>query len=597
MLKDKPFERGIRLDYLNRESNYDKEPEICISDYGDLAWEGYGDILKEIKSKINKNKFVITIDTYPGVKDEEVLKNFIDGVKPDYIIKSEDIFYDGDKLTELMKRNLTDDRVFGIMYYGTIMDFIDEEKLAEAIDKINTTKDGVVLIYGVAASLINEGDILIYADLARWEIQKRFRRGELGNYKIENYDEDTLKKYKRGFFIEWRVADRHKEKLFDKIDFLLDTNVYDNPKMITGKAFRDGLIKATKRPFRVVPYFDPGVWGGQWMKNVCGLDKDEENYAWCFDGVPEENSLYLKYDNVRVEVPSLDVILYRPKELLGEKVYARFGAEFPIRFDFLDTMEGGNLSLQVHPSTDYIQKTFGMHYTQDESYYILDAKDDACVYLGLKEGIKKEDFISDLERAQKGEIKFDAEKYVNKFPAKKHDHFLIPAGTIHCSGSNCMVLEISATPYIFTFKLWDWGRVGLDGLPRPIHINHGKNVIRWDRTTKWVKENLIDRTETIVNNEDLKEEKTGLHELEFIETRRITSDKVVLHDTNGIVNVLNLVDGDEAVVESPENAFEPFIVHYAETFIVPADVGKYTIKPYGKSKGKKITMIKAYVRF
>lgn len=50
-----------------------------------------------------------------------------------------------------------------------------------------------------------------------------------------------------------------------------------------------------------------------------------------------------------------------------------------------------------------------------------------------------------------------------------------------------MVLEISATPYIFTFKLWDWQRLGLDGLPRPINIEHGKHVIQWDRTTKWVK--------------------------------------------------------------------------------------------------------------
>ncbi|WP_242851463.1 class I mannose-6-phosphate isomerase [Clostridium sp. DMHC 10] len=210
------------------------------------------------------------------------------------------------------------------------------------------------------------------------------------------------------------------------------------------------------------------------MKDVCNLDKNEENFAWCFDGVPEENSLFLRYGDIRIEVPSINIVLYKPKELLGDKVYSRFGAEFPIRFDFLDTIEGQNLSLQVHPTTEYIQESFGMHYTQDESYYILDATDDASVYLGLKEGVNKEEMIKDLEDAQAGVIVFNAEKYINKFPAKTHDHFLIPAGTVHCSGSGAMVLEISATPYIFTFKLWDWGRVGLDGLPRPIHIEHGK---------------------------------------------------------------------------------------------------------------------------
>lgn len=585
------------MNYHKRISNYDKEPEVAVKGYEGSAWRGYNDIIGEIKGKINKGKFIITVDCYPGVKDEEVLGELIKGLKPEYIIKSEDIFYDGEKLTGLLKRNLTDDRVFGIMYYGEIRNLIDDERLLEVQDQLNEIENGIVLIYGVGSSLLARGDVLIYADLARWEIQQRFRRKELGNFKAQNYDEDTLRKYKRAFFIEWRIADRHKKKLYDEIDYLLDTNVYNDPKMITGFAFLTGLTETSKRPFRVVPYFDPGVWGGQWMKSVCGLDKSKENFAWCFDCVPEENSLYLRYGDIRVEVPSLNVVLYKPKELLGEKVYARFGAEFPIRFDFLDTVDGQNLSLQVHPVTDYIRENFGMQYTQDESYYILDAKDDACVYLGIKEGINKDDMIMELEDSQKGNIEFDAEKYVNKFQAKKHDHFLIPAGTVHCSGSNAMVLEISATPFIFTFKLWDWGRVGLDGLPRPIHIEHGKKVIEWNRTTDWVRKNSVNRIETVSDDGNVKEEKTGLHELEFIETRRHWSDGVMKHNTNGIVNVLNLVEGDEAIVESPEDRFEPFVVHYAETFIMPAAVGEYTVRPFGRSEGKTIVTIKAYVRF
>ena len=198
-----------------------------------------------------------------------------------------------------------------------------------------------------------------------------------------------------------------------------------------------------------------------------------------------------------MKTPAMNVTLYCPKELLGERVYGRYGAEFPIRFDFLDTMGGGNLSLQVHPLTEYIQDTFGMHYTQDESYYFLDAEEDTYVYLGLKENVDREKMAEDLKKAEKGEIPFPAEEYVNKIPVKKHDHVLIPAGTIHCSGKNTMVLEISATPYIFTFKLWDWGRVGLDGIPRPVHIEHGLKNIQWERTTPWIEENLIHQDEIV----------------------------------------------------------------------------------------------------
>ena len=159
-----------------------------------------------------------------------------------------------------------------------------------------------------------------------------------------------------------------------------------------------------------------------------------------------------------------------------------------------------------------------------------------------------------------------------------------------------MVLEISATPYIFTFKLWDWGRMGLDGKPRPIHIEHGKNVIQWDRTTSWTKENLVNRIKTIEENEHWCEEATGLHETEFVETRRHWFTESVRHNTNGTVNVLNLVEGREAIVHSPSNAFEPFVVHYAETFIVPAAVGDYIVSPFGESEGKKCATIKAFVR-
>lgn len=159
-----------------------------------------------------------------------------------------------------------------------------------------------------------------------------------------------------------------------------------------------------------------------------------------------------------------------------------------------------------------------------------------------------------------------------------------------------MVLEISATPYIFTFKLWDWGRLGLNGLPRPIHIDHGIANIAWDRDTAWVQKNLINRIERIEEGPVWKEERTGLHELEFIETRRHWFTGPTPHDTYGTVNVLNLVEGEAATVESPSGKFEPFVVHYAETFIVPAAVGQYTISPSGDSLGRRCGTIKAYVR-
>jgi mannose-6-phosphate isomerase class I len=234
-------------------------------------------------------------------------------------------------------------------------------------------------------------------------------------------------------------------------------------------------------------------------------------------------------------------------------------------------MQGGNLSLQVHPMDAYIKETFGMTYTQDESYYMLDAEEDAVVYLGVKKGIDQEQFKKDLIEANNGGEPFDDSKYINRIPVKKHDHLLIPSGTVHCSGKNSMVLEISSCVYIFTFKLWDWGRLGLDGLPRPVSLEHGFKNIQFDRDTDFVNNELVNHIEKISDTEEI----TGLHETEFIESRRYTvKDHDVIMDIGDGVNVCNLVEGQEMRVESVDGSFEPYHIHYAETFYVPAKVKK-----------------------
>jgi mannose-6-phosphate isomerase class I len=570
--------------------NYDLNPHKNIKGYDGCAFEGYDSIVKELKNKTGQHeKFVIVIETYTQVRTEEILKG-LRALRPKKIFNAEKCTLSDSKYNQLIKDYVTEDRVFGVMNTLRLENVYVQEKIEKMRAEIESAQ-GLVIVYGVGASIVARGDILIYCDLARWEIQRRFAAG-FANWKTNNASGDKLRKFKQGFFVEWRMADRLKRTLLDEMDYFLDTNKKDNPKMITGDAFRAGLVQFSQEPFRLVPYFAPEVWGGQWMKKVCGLDSKEVNYAWAFDGVPEENSIYMNFNGIIVEVPSVDVVFYRPVSLLGDRVHARFGDEFPIRFDFLDTIEGQNLSLQVHPLTEYIQHTFGMHYTQDESYYILDCKDEGYVYLGLKNGADKDAMLRELRQASKGEIIFDAEKYVNKIRVKKHDHILIPAGTIHCSAKDTMVLEISATPYIFTFKLWDWSRVGLDGIPRPTHINHGEKVIQWHRNTDWVHKNLINRFEIVKESEGYKEEITGLHEREFILTRRYTLSEPAVIETDDSVSVCNLVSGKEALIESVDGAFGPLEVHYAETFIIPAYIKKFKITP----ADKEVMIIRATIK-
>jgi mannose-6-phosphate isomerase class I len=552
-------------------NNFDRYPEKAVP--GHSALQGWGELLKTLSQSCPEG--VLVAEFYPGVSKEEIIPQLekLGGV----MLNAEDYALSDTEYRHLIEGFLTEDRVFGIMNVLRLDDAYPPSKLEEARKKIASIK-GLVVVYGTGASVVAHGDCLVYFDMPRWEIQCRFQQG-MANWKTQNENEDKLRKFKQGYFLEWRMADRQKRKLLGKLDFIVDTVVPCQPKIVEGDAFRDGLQLFASQPFRLVPYYAPEVWGGQWMKQVCGLDPSAENYAWSFDGVPEENSIFMRFGDIRMEFPALDVVFYCPRKLLGDKAHARFGDEFPIRFDFLDTMGGQNLSLQVHPSTEYIQNTFGMHYTQDESYYILDSSEDAEVYLGLKEGIDPGEMLKEISRAQEDDKPFEADRFVNAFPAKKHDHFLIPAGTIHCSGKNTMVLEISATPYIFTFKLWDWGRVGLDGEPRPVHLNHGSQVIQWDRTTQWVKENLVNQFEFISELPGFTETKTGLHEREFIETRRYDLKSRQAFTSQDSVSMCNVVDGKGVIISSPDGGFPPFEAHYAETFILPASILKFCLEP------------------
>ena len=595
-------------------SAYDKFPVTKICTGSQCAWSGWQAIVDILKRRLADagRTGVLIVDTYSGVDVDAVADTLGAALNPTLRIDTAQLLKPAAAIDHMLAADLGDDPVFGRMTERSLADFFDPARLQMAREKLCNRAGGTAVVCGPGAALLAQnghsqnghaqgdgaqsGQLIIYADMARWPIQQRFRDGTAGNLGADNPSDSAARKYKRAYFVDWRVLDRHKNSIFDRIAYFLDTTNPREPKLISGDAMRRSLALLTRRPFRVVPFFDPAPWGGRWMQSHFHLDPAMPNFGWGFDCVPEENSLLLQFGQTVAEIPAANLVQRHPEALMGEFVYRRFGLEFPIRFDMLDTIQGGNLSLQVHPLADYIRRHFGLAYTQDESYYILDALPGASVYLGVHDPIDCQKFADELHGAQRGERPFIPDAYVNRWPAQKHDHFLIPAGTCHCSGAGNLVLEISATPYIFTFKLWDWGRLGLDGLPRPVHLDHGLANIQWNRGAHWVKANLINQLRPVAHHADWREERTGLHESQFIETRRHWFTGTVLHQSTGSVNVLNLVQGEQVIVESPSHSFDPMIIHYAETFIVPAEAGDYRITPVGPKPTTPWATIKAMVR-
>ncbi len=439
------------------------------------------------------------------------------------------------------------------------------------------------IIYGMGASLLSAGALTVYADVPKCEAQFRSRSGSFTNFGARSSD-DPKTMYKRMFFVDWPVLNRLRAALLGNIDIFVDTQRPEEPAFMNGEDFRSGLERMASNYIRVRPWFEPGPWGGQWIKeHIPGVAPAAPNYAWSFELISPENGIALESGGALLEA-SFDFLMFHAHRAVLGRHAGRFGFEFPIRYDFLDTFGGGNLSLQCHPRADYIHRNFGEPITQDETYYILDCKGGARVYLGFREGVDAGAFRRELERSEREGKPVDVERHVNTVEAHVHDLFLIPAGTIHCSGKDNLVLEISSTPYIYTFKMYDWMRMDLDGAPRPLNIARAFDNLVFERQGERVARELVSRPAILSEAPGARVVHLPTHPDHLYDVHRLEFTTAIDVSTDDSAHVLNVVEGEWITLETAGGMRRRF--HYAETFIVPAAAGAYRLVNGGKREAK-----------
>ena len=567
-----------------RALGYDIYPTHNIGE--GLIYIGYEALAKELSSFD-----CIKIDGYVGILFDDVREKldaaFLNlGIKPSWI-NIQDALKKEEEINSLVGPFLGgDDPVFGKLADFDLKAIFDVAKL-NSLAQMDSRNP--VIFYGTGAHLVPRAGKTVFFEISKNEIQYRSRAGSVFNLGATQPD-DPKKMYKRFYFVDWVLLNNHKNNIKNEIDYLVDGQRKDEVTWIHGEAWRDSIKSLVTGPIRVRPWFEPGAWGGQWIREkIKGLSEDVVNYAWSFELIVPENGIIIESSGVMLEY-SFDFLMFNAgREILGED-FGTYQYEFPIRFDFLDTFDGGNLSIQCHPQKKYIQEHFGEKITQEETYYILDRKNDAMVYLGFQEGVTPSDFQHALEKSVEDKEAIDITRFVQAFESQKHGLYLIPPGTIHSSGVDNLVLEISSTPYIYTFKMYDWLRVDLDGNPRPLNIDRGMDNLVFDRAGAKVEEELISKPIVIESTPNWELQHLPTHKEHLYDVHRFSIKTAVTVKTYGKAHVLSLVEGEKLKIKTKERSS---IFCYAESFVIPAATGEYTIE---NLSSKPIMVVKSFIK-
>jgi mannose-6-phosphate isomerase class I len=447
-------------------------------------------------------------------------------------------------------------------------------------------RDGVTLVFGPGAALVPH-DLLWYLDLPKRSSLAAVQSGTVGNLGQPDGEPGSEQ---RLLFVDWPLLDRHKQELAGRLDRYADVSDPEAPSSLAGEALRESLRELAGGPFRTRPTFLPGAWGGQWLRRELGIEADSPNLAWSYELIAPEAGILLG-DDAPLEVGFELLLAEQGERILGAETAQRFGGSFPIRFDYLDTLEGGHLSIQCHPSEHYMQETFGWPYTQHESYYVMVTTPGAGIFLGLRDDADLSEFRAEAEAAECSGAELDPRRYLLEHPAEQHRLYLIPAGTPHASGAGNVVLEISATPYLYTLRFYDWLRRDLNGELRPVHVHHAFANVDPARRGGAVRRDLIPEPRPVRAGNGWAELELGdLPELFYV-VRRLDFDERVADDTAGRFHVLNLAAGEEVEIETASGRTHRLA--YAETIVIPAAAGGYELR---RTRGPACKVVKAFVR-
>jgi mannose-6-phosphate isomerase len=316
-------------------------------------------------------------------------------------------------------------------------------------------------------------------------------------------------------------------------------------------------------PLKFIPIYKDKIWGGQKIKTI--LEKDFSpllncGELWAISGVEDEQSIV---ENGFLEGNELnELVEIYMGDLVGEKVFQKYGNVFPLLIKFIDT--NSYLSLQVHPDDKMAKKYHDENFGKNEMWYIIEADHDAELISGFSKKVSSDEFVSALNDKK-------IEEFLNFEEVNKGDVFDIPVGRIHAIGPGILLAEIQQTSDI-TYRIYDWDRIGIDGLKRELHTELALKALDFD-----IKSNYKNLYSNRLN------EPANLVENDYFKTNVLEFDKKIQFDgallDSFVIHVC--IDGEYSLI-SADN--EPLTIKKGETVLIPAEMNIYEISPVGSAK-------------
>ena len=486
--------------------------------------------------------------------------------------------------------------LYGKVYKGGYQGLMDEAS-TEAFKKAvpasrQAGKISVVYGYGSLIPELRElYDVKVFFDLTPMKSMLRIRRGEYSNLGKERPG-IINRTIRRCYYCDFECAVRNRHELWENNvpDWYVLDNDPQNLQLMPFGTFSDICAQLVKYPFRAKPCYLEGVWGGSYMKKLRKLPDEMRNAAWVFDFIPMEVSVVVEAGDEKLDINYCSFVHKEGVNLMGEDCVKKFEGYFPIRFNWDDSYHStGNMSIQCHSGGEYNVKNYNEFGRQDESYYVVVTGHDAKTFIGFRDDADIPQFFRDIEAADTEHRPCDYMKYVSYEESKPGLQVMLPAGTIHSSGRNQVILEIgSLTIGSYTYKMYDYLRLDFDGKQRPIHTRLGEENVRQDRRYSVIHdpespEYIVQKPRLAASGEGWEEYILGENPQVYFSLRRLEFEKKCEQDTGGkLFHVLTLVDGDAVRVRSVRHPERYFDLQFMDIVCVPADMGRYVIENLGR---------------